>query len=210
MSWVFWKSYESDDDDPGQKGGSPVDEQHALPVGVYWKPEGSDEAVGVDEANGLPVSIMQSAPTRLVRLGPTEIPGITAANAFDALDQFGTVLTFTDVPGAGTIHEINFHDLDDEGIDKQVWIFSAPPTLADSDAAFSIADEDNLKQIGVFIFSTWRDGINSQMGKTANTPCDYVMAGNKFYVAVQTAGVDNIAAGSMPQISMIIERKAAG
>lgn len=135
----------------------------------------------------------------------TEVPGIAPADAFDVGDQMGTVIVIEGVPPAGTIVEMKFHDLDDEGLDKEVWVFSANPTLAVSDAAFSIADVDNLSVLGVFAFTTWRDAVNNQVGMTANTPCSYRSPNGKLYLAVKTLGVDNIAQGSMPQISLVIE-----
>ena len=117
----------------------------------------------------------------------------------------GTAFSFP-VPEYGSILEVRFHDRDDEGLNKELWLFKASPTLAADNAAFSIADVDNLQVVAVFVFSNWRDAVNNQIGLTSNTPVSYVATQGQLYGAVKTLGVDNIAAGSEPMLSFVIER----
>lgn len=134
-----------------------------------------------------------------------EIPGVGAAVAYAAGDQMGRAFSFS-APTRGVIREIQFHDLDDEGLDKEVWLFSAPPTLAADNAAFSITDGDNLNVVAVFQISAWRDAVNNQVGFSPNTPAAYDLGSGKvLYGAVKTKGADNIAAGSIPRLSFVIE-----
>lgn len=142
---------------------------------------------------------------RLAYFGPFQVPGIAAADALDALDQMGTLIT-VQVPKKGAIVNCLFHDLDDEGITKELWIFRETPTLAASDAAFSLDDVSNRYVVGVLDFSVFKDGVNNQIGKTADLPLWYDAPDAKLYMGVKTNGADNIAAGSMPMISMVIER----
>ena len=57
MSKLFWKLREPPDTTEIKEPDRPVDEQHALPVGIYLKPEGSQEAEEVGSGNPLPMSV---------------------------------------------------------------------------------------------------------------------------------------------------------
>ena len=160
----------------------------------------------------IPVEITNPAvpiASRLHRIGPVVIPGITLADAFDALDQFGAAFPLT-VPKAGIIRDAFFYDLSDQAINKTVWLFSARPTVAASDAAFALNDEDVLAAIGVLLFSTFRDGANGQLGITTNVPIYYTAPLGEIWCAVQTAGTDTIAAGNVPKLSLLIEEQLLG
>lgn len=135
---------------------------------------------------------------------PTQIPGIGAAAAYAASDQMGTALML-EVPKKGTILEMRWHDLDDEGLNKEVWCFDFEPTLAADNAAFSLADSENFKVQAIFLFDVWRDAVNNQVGLTANTPAAYYVPEGQLWLAVKTLGTDNIAAGAMPMLSLVIE-----
>ena len=141
---------------------------------------------------------------RSVDVGPIVIPGIGTGVAYAALDQFGQHITIP-VPRRGQILEVRFHDLDDEGIDKELWLFRWPPVLAADNAAFSLSDTDNPGVVAIFLFSTWRDAVNNQIGFSANTPASYYAPEGVLYGALKTLGADNIAAGSLPSISLVIE-----
>lgn len=135
---------------------------------------------------------------------PTQIPGIGAAAAYAAGEQMGTALCL-EVPEKGTILEMRWHDLDDEGLNKEVWCFDYEPTLAADNAAFAIADSENMKVQAIFLFDTWRDATNNQVGFTTNTPAAYFVPEGKLWLAAKTMGADNIAAGAMPMLSLVIE-----
>ena len=207
MSLIYWTRVELPNPDTTKEGPREVNEQHSLPVGIYWKGSGSEEAAEVEEGHPLPVKSegRTSIVGTVVEIAPITVPGIVAAVAYAANDQMGSVFSFP-VPIHGSILEARFHDLDDEGLNKELWLFKATPTLAADNAAFSIADADNLQVVAVFLFSTWRHGVNNQVGLTSNTPANYVTAAGRLYGAVKTLGVDNIAAGSEPQLSFVIER----
>ena len=116
-------------------------------------------------------------------VGPQIIPGVGTAAAYAAGEQMGTVISFL-VPEVGTILDVRFHDLDDEGLDKELWLFNSSPTLAADNAAFTIGDADNANVVAVFLFSTWRDAANSQVGFTSNTPATYVTPAGKLWGAL--------------------------
>ena len=72
MSVPYWKEHAANDEPDRHEPARAVDEQHALPVGQYWTPQDSDEAVAVDEVNPLPVQI---AASEVVDYGITNAKG---------------------------------------------------------------------------------------------------------------------------------------
>ena len=156
---------------------------------------------------------------RLYNVLPFVVPGIGAAAAYASDDQFGAVFTFS-APAQGVIRDLRFHDRDNEGIDKEIWLFDVLPTLAADNAAFSLSDADSTHVIAVFAVTTWRLAVNNQIGFTANTPAAYTLsaidptminpdANGTVWGAVKTKGADNIAAASEPLLSFVIERWSA-
>lgn len=146
---------------------------------------------------------------RLYRVPPFEIPGIAAADALDANDAFGSVFALA-VPKAGAIVQAVFHDVDAEGINKELWLFLSDPTtrMAASDAAFSVNDLDNHALAGRPItFDTWKDASAGKAGTpSVDLPWWYVAPLGVLWCQFKTTGTDNIAAGSMPKLSLLIER----
>jgi hypothetical protein len=195
MSEVWWKSFLRGQG--GKPKNVPTSERDPLPVALT--------------GNSLSPVTQVATPTiitagRLYHVLPFEIPGIVAADAFDALDMFGAVFSLA-VPKAGAIVKALFHDLDDEGLVKNLWIFRQDPAaMPASDAAFSLTDAQNLIVSDVLQFGLFRDGINNQIGYTTELPCWYVAPNGFLWFAVQTPSADNIAAGSMPRLSLTIER----
>jgi len=189
-----------------------------MPTAIGWRPAdptrgGFDE---VDDENPLPVYVPPGQPPlvvqgRLVFIGPVIVPGIAAADALDANDQMGTVFSIA-VPLAGAIVKAVYHDLDDEGIGKELWIFRNDPTagVAASDAAFSLADGQNVNVVDVLTFSTFKDAANNQVSVSTDVPCWYVAPAGRLWLAVKTVGADNIAADAMPSLSFVIERYDLG
>ena len=208
MSRLFWKRHEPPDTATSHEPNLAVDEQHALPVGIYVVPEGSADAAEVGAGNPLPV-ILDSTVTKnqLYRVQIT-VPGVVPAAAYATGDAMGTTFVLP-VPTRGTIREVFFHDIDDEGINKELWCFSSGITAAADNSAFSIADADNLNVRAVFVFDAWRDAVDSQVGMTANTPVDYEALGGILVCQVKTLGADTIAATAIPSISMVIEPRVA-
>ena len=208
MALLFWKRAEPSDTDVSHEPALEVNEQHPLPAGLYWTHADGTSYEETSPAHPLPMQVLGSVSVfgRLVNIGPLLIPGIGAAAAYTANDQMGAVFRITGVPVLGSIADCRFHDLDDEGIDKEIWLFSGEPTLAADNAAFSLSDTDLLNVVGVFVFSTWRDAVNNQLGLTSNTPASYSAPAGILYGAVKTLGADNIAAGSEPRLSLVIER----
>ena len=145
---------------------------------------------------------------KLTVVPPFEIPGIGTAAAYASGDALGTKFELAGVPKSGRIIEARFHDLDNEGIDKELWVLDGNFTAQADNDAFALSDADNLQVIAVFVFSTWRPATNNQVGLTLNTPAAYFAPHGKLFCQIKTLGVDNIAAGSIPRLSLVIERHA--
>lgn len=209
MSLIFWRSENKTGSEVEHGPAQQVNEQHPLPTGAYYRREGSQEYEEVSDGHPLPVfvppgSAQVAVSSRLVQIGPTEIPGIGTGSAYAANDAMGTTFTL-DVPCAGAIVKAFFYDLDDEGIGKELWLLAAPFTAAADNGAFSLDDPDILKVVGVLIFNNFRDAANNQISDSAQTPLWYKVPSGKLYCQVKTLGADNIVAGSLPKVSLLIE-----
>ena len=209
MSKLFWKKNGPTDDETTHEPDRAVDEQHALPTALYWTAPDSSEAEVVADGHPLPVSIASDNPqvpvrSRLVKIGPVPIPGIAAASALAASDAMGIAFVLS-VPRSGVIVKAFFHDLDDEGLGKELWILDASFTAAANNDPFSLADADLHKIVGVLIFNNYRDAVNAQISDSAQTPLWYSVPNGEFHCQLKTYGADNIAIGAMPLVSLLIE-----
>lgn len=61
MSILFWRRHEPNDTDIKHEAAREVDEQHALPVGIYFKGNGAQEAEEVNDGHRLPVVLPDSS-----------------------------------------------------------------------------------------------------------------------------------------------------
>lgn len=162
--------------------------------------------IEIDEvAAGVQLTVV----SKIARVGPLDIPGIVTGAAYTANDQMGSVLRLA-VPKAGIIRDAFFYDLSDQALNKTLWVFRANPVLAADNAAFALDDVDIVNAEGVMLFSTWRDGVNGQLGITTNVPLYYTAPSGYLFLAVQTAGTDTIAAGNVPKLSLLIEEQLLG
>ncbi len=98
-------------------------------------------------------------------LGPLTIPGITTGSLYTADDAFGTMFHL-DVPPFGAIANVIFHGLDDEGITKELVLFSAEFTETADHDPFAVGDIDILNCIGVISITTI---VNVTVGGTTST-----------------------------------------
>ncbi len=203
MSQTFWKSVEA----LPNESELPTNENHPFPIAPYWGEDDlSFDVVNLD--HGLPVQVVGPPADVTGRLYKVyaEITGITAADALDANDQMGGLITIP-VPKNGCIVDARFIDIDFEGIAKECWLFEYPVVVAASDAAFSISDEDlRGAHVGTLTFSTFTTATASEVSRSGDTPLWYSAPSGYLYMAVKTLGVDNIAAGKNPAVKLTIER----
>ncbi len=134
---------------------------------------------------------------------PVEIPGITASDAFDANDCFGTIVELF-VPPSGIIYSATFWDLDDEGTQVDLEIFKYNITQIASDAAWAPTDADILHLITELAFVSFDDHINNQTSEVTNIGKGYTAPEGKFYIQAVCRGTPNIAAANMPRFQLQI------
>ncbi len=134
---------------------------------------------------------------------PSEIPGITAADAFDAGDCLGTIVTMQ-VPKSGIIYSATFFDLDDEGSQVDLEIFKAPIAQIASDAAWAPTDAEIIKFVTELAFFSFDDHGSCQTSELLNIGKAYVAPDGKFYVQAVCRGTPTIAAGASPRFQLQI------
>ena len=134
---------------------------------------------------------------------PVEIPGITAANAFDANDCFGTLVELK-VPRSGEIRSATFWDLDDENSQVDLLIFGHKIAQTASKDPWSPKDSDMLFFITQLDFVSSEDHDNSRTFELTNIGKAYSVPEGKFWIQAVCRGTPNIAAGQMPKFQLQI------
>ena len=161
-------------------------------------PFGWKDFKGTPDGRGVIAEMGVSCP-----LSPIEIPGITAADAFDANDCFGTVFKIA-VPKAGIIQSATYWDMDDEGTQIDFMVFKNPITATTSDAAWAPTDADLLSLVTTLQFATFKDHGTGQTAELVNIGKLYTAMGGYLYVQSQCIATPNIAAGNMPRFQIQI------
>lgn len=151
----------------------------------------------VSEADPFPVANPPLRGERVV------IPGITAASAYAVGDAFGDAFS-VNVPVNCTISNVVFHDYDDEGIRKDLVIFSRPFTPTADHDAFAPSDADLVSCLGVISIDLFFNFANNQIGMTQN-PISFIAPGGVIWCQMVTQGLDNIAATAIPDIIVVTE-----
>ena len=134
--------------------------------------------------------------------GQIEIPGIGTGAAYAAGDAFGNKFVFK-VPKEGTIANVVFIDKDDEGLNKELVLFNKDFGQTGDNQAFSPGDPDLHDSIGAVSIETWYDYALNQLGM-ATPALSYVAPEGQLYAQMLTRGADNIAAGAIPRIYLVI------
>lgn len=139
---------------------------------------------------------------RVFRTPRQPIPGIGAAVAYTSGDAFGTKMVFQ-VPIEGTISNVHFLDYDDEGLTKELVLFSQDFTGTADNAAFAVSDEDLRNCIGVLNITQYFNFDANQLGQ--GTPAlGYLAPEGHLWGQWVTRGADNIAAGAQPDCFLVI------
>jgi hypothetical protein len=140
------------------------------------------------------------------------VPGLTAAAAFAANDQFGGLFPIPDMArvrgGTFAITKVTFFDLDDEGLPKVLHLFSRQDmTLAGDNNAWALTDAGVVAYLGAVALNVFQDHGNNQtctVNPALYCKCDDAATG--IWGVFQTLGIDNIAAGSMPIVEIMALR----
>ena len=130
------------------------------------------------------------------------IPGIVTGAAYAAGDAFGTTMVFN-VPKVGTISNVIFIDKDDEGIDKELVLFSRPFVETADNSAFAPSDADLSYSLGVVSIDTFYNFTSNQIGEA--TPAkSYVAPQGRIWCQMVTRGADNITADNIPELFFVV------
>lgn len=130
-----------------------------------------------------------------------EIPGIAAADAFDANDTVGVVFPFP-APKWGTIETAKLIDRDDDTLALTVHIYNAVFVGTASDAAYSIAATYASSWVTNITFDApivdeGEFKVSEKQGAT-----DYIAREGRLWGLCSTTGTPNIAAGAMPLLQL--------
>jgi len=131
------------------------------------------------------------------------IPGIPSSGTYASGDAFGTQFAIQGVPTHGTIATVVYIDHANDGLTKDLVLFSAPFTGTADNAAFNVSDDELRNVVGVVRISTWYTFGSNQIGQ--GTPALYYSTRPEFlgtlYGQFVTRGADSFAtaAGHMPE-----------
>ena len=131
------------------------------------------------------------------------VPGIGTGSAYAAGDAFGTRFVF-EVPPKGTITRAIFIDKDNEGIQKDIVMFSREFTETADNAAFDPSDVDMTSHLGVASVNVFYD-FGSNRGGEAVPDLEYSLPDGRIYCQIVTKGADNIAAGAIPEVYLVVK-----
>ena len=93
--------------------------------------------------------------------------------------------------------------MDDEGLQVNLWLFSAPVTLAADNAAFALSDADLVKVVAVIPFVTFFDAANGMFSQVAGISLPIETGPDcTVYAALQARGALNIAVLNLPRFSL--------
>lgn len=137
-----------------------------------------------------------------------QVPGIATASAYQTGDAFGTMIVFENVfrPGkhSGRIVSVFFQDFDSEGIQKDLVLFTRPFTGTADNDVFAVGDIDASASLGVIEIKEFVDCGGFYVGRKDDV--NFWMNGESqnLYAQLVTRGTDNIAAGSIPNIAIVV------
>lgn len=160
----------------------------------------------VSNINPLPVSARQSQQW----VGATAVPG-TAAAAYAAGDQFGTLITLTNSArssgGGGFVTSVTFSDADALITALDIFFFHDTVTLAADNAAFSISDADVEKVLWVCRMTYFEPlALNRINTQNVGISIPYFCTGTSLYAAVRIQTAYTLAATTSPKYKIAVSR----
>lgn len=143
----------------------------------------------------------------LLTSGPLFDTGLIQINTGNGLyttaDAFGGKFTIA-VPPVGTISQVFFYDLDDEGISLDVVLFDADFTATADDSAYAVTDVDHMHCIGVVSITSFTDLGGMQLGQ-AFPLISYSVPSGVIYAQCIIRGAPTVAAGSEPYLRFFVQ-----
>lgn len=178
----------------------------------FFRPQFGNKNVEVSYENPLPVQLGNSTTPLTVgglsyRTPSVGVPGIATGAAYADKDQIGALFTFPNVTRVnvqtGTLQSAYYYDLDDEGLQADLWLFTRPVTLAADNAAFVLSDADLQAVLTVVQFTTFYDANTGQYAKVGNIGEPFsTPEGTSLYGALQARGALDIAAANLPRLAL--------
>lgn len=164
---------------------------------------GRDTALPVEVKGNVQPPVAGQTITRIVT-----VPGIGTGSAYQAGDAFGTMITFPDVfrpeKLSGRIVSAFYIDRDDEGVSKYMPIYVRPITESTDNAAVALSLANAQACRGAVVIDTFADCAAFQIGVEANINLWVSGESPNLYTQLVTAGADNIAAGALPIIGIVV------
>lgn len=194
MGLTLWKKRDS----YNNEANTFASKDDPLPVAPFLTDE--DDPLPVLVSNTVQPPIAGQTITRVV-----QVPGIGTGSAYQTGDAFGTLITFPDVfrpeKGSGIVVKVLFYDLDDEGIQKDLILFSDVVTTTADNSPIALPDSLIQSIKGGITISTFFDLLDNQVGQWTGTLWVQGTGPNLYALAI-TRGADNVAAGSVPLIAL--------
>ncbi len=199
MNLIFWR--QTRDLAPDNAKAVATTEETPFPVQLVDNEDADPTRVTIDMPYQPPMA--GQTVTRLVK-----VPGIGTGAAYADGEAFGGLIQFHDVfrpeKCSGTIVQVFFLDLDDEGINKDVPIFIRPFTITTDNNAFAPSAIDLLGCRSVISISTWSNWNANQFGEASGANRWISGESPHLWTQIVTRGADNIAAGSEPWIGIVV------
>ncbi len=166
-------------------------------------------SISLDEVNtDVPVSVLnfptiQEVRAKVASTPFVEIQGIVTGAAYASGDAFGSKFSI-DVPKIGVLQTAIMLDLDDEGIETELWLFRNDFTATTDNAAFAVSDADLLLLEAVIGITNFANAGNNQVGINNGLNLPYTAPEGKLLCQCVTRGVPNIAAINIPRVALRI------
>jgi len=179
---------------------------------IYTRSQATQQAERVSGENPFPVFVSGDIMPPVAGFTVTrevEVPGAVQNAAYESGDAFGTMITFANVfrleKPSGCIVGAYFIDYDDEGVQKDLVLFTHPFTGTADNAAFAVGDVDARNCKGALVIDSFVDCGGFRVGREDNVNMWINAASVNLYAQLITRGADNLTTGSIPpRIAIIV------
>lgn len=183
------------------------------PGGMAWIP--TSEGITSEDILLQAIQVLQQAAaipvSNVFKTAAFTFGDIITGAAYADLDAMGSSGVAITVPRRGVIQSAVYYDLDNEGLQVDLWLFGVNPPAQTDNSAFAVPDINLSSVIDVIQFIGFRNantgfvstqnslGIAYDLGVDSNNNDRTTM-----YAQLQARGALNIAAGSLPQFQLKI------
>jgi hypothetical protein len=137
------------------------------------------------------------------------VPGITTGAAYADGDCLGTLMEFPNLlrsgKSSGLLHTALYFDLDDEGLQVDLHLFSRPILSPGADnAAFTPSDSEVLAYLGTLTFTSFFNLGANQVSMLTNVGIALQSSGTSVWGHLVARGALNIAANNLPVLRLAV------